>query len=340
MDFSTAYKKSWYGYHFYDIPKGAVNIKEVMQWGYAITVIYNPILGLIKASFVITLIKLKSPNRWINHSLYFIFVINALFTISAPLICAFQCRPVSNYWNGRKNCINGRQYTYGTIGVVLVTDVMVLVMPTWIIYKLQMQLRNKVMIISFLSFGLAVTGIGAYRLYAFSQFFNKNIRNPDGSYSVRQALSNVEVNLAAIGACGATVKWLLGLCIPFFSSQDTKFSKYHSPGGSGFSSERKRYARADLADITRLDDYRSAGRGDMEMNVPGWPNTAYLSAAKGPKTTDFDARSDELRLQGQGYVIKKTFEWDVASGRRTTPPRERESHVKPMGREARPSYVV
>ncbi|KAF1949394.1 hypothetical protein CC80DRAFT_484550 [Byssothecium circinans] len=230
-----SFKLSWYGYHYWDIPR---NIDRVayQKWGFANAVVYNPILGLIKASFVITLLKLRSPNRNINIALWTIFTVNGLFTIAAPLVCAFQCKPVAKFWDRSLpgTCIDGAKYTYGTIGVVLITDVAVLAMPTWILHNLQMPLIRKATYIAFMSFGIAVTGIGAFRLYVFVQLFTKKANNPDASYGMRQGLSNVEVSLATIGACGGTVKWLLGRCIPFFNDKETpRLSKYNNTRSSG-----------------------------------------------------------------------------------------------------------
>lgn len=226
----------WYGYHYWDIPKGAVNVTEYKKWGFANSVVYNPILGLIKASFVITLLKLRSPNRRINIALWTIFTINGLFTIAAPLVCAFQCSPVSKFWNPSQpgKCLDGPKYTYGTIGIVLATDLAVVVMPTWILHNLHMPFRRKAMYISFLSFGVAVTAIGGYRLYVFANLFTKKQMDPDFGYGMSQSLSNLEVSLASIGACGATVKWLLGKFIPFFRDADTpQLSKYNATQSSG-----------------------------------------------------------------------------------------------------------
>jgi hypothetical protein len=199
-------------------------------------VIYNPILGLIKASFVITLLKLRSPNRSINIALWTIFSINGLFTIAATFVCAFQCSPVSRFWDKTQpgKCLDGPKYTYGTIGIVLATDLAVVGMPTWILHNLHMPFRRKFMYISFLSFGVAVTAIGAFRLSVFVELYGAKNLDPDFGYGIRQSLSNLEVCLASIGACGATVKWLLGKYIPFFRDADTpQLSKYNATRSSG-----------------------------------------------------------------------------------------------------------
>jgi len=234
-DDSLAYKKSWYGYHYWDIPEGAVNPTEFQKWGFANAVVYNPILGLIKASFVITLLKLRSPNRRINIALWIIFTVNGMFTIAAPLVCAFQCSPISKFWDHNQpgECLDGPKYTYGTIAIVLITDLAVVIMPTWILHNLHMPFRRKAMYISFLSFGIAVTAIGGFRLYVFAELFGGGKMDPDFGYGIRQSLSNLEVNLASIGACGATVKWLLGKYIPFFRDANTpQLSKYNATQSS------------------------------------------------------------------------------------------------------------
>lgn len=193
-------------------------------------------LGLIKASFVITLLKPRSPDRRINIALWTMFVINGLFTITAPFVCAFQCSPLSKFWDKSRpgTCIDSAKYTYGIISVVLIMDVAVVIMLTWILRNLQLLFLRKLMYIAFMSFGLAVTGIGGYRLYVFVQLFTKKMNNPDASYGMRRGLSNVEVSLASIGACGGTVRWLLSRCIPFPRDDATpRLSKNGASRSSG-----------------------------------------------------------------------------------------------------------
>lgn len=190
---------------------------------------------------------------------------------------------------------------------------------------------------SFLSFGLAVTGIGAYRLWAFYNLYNTNSRNLDATYSVRQGLPNLEVCLASIGACGATVRWMLGLCIPFFAGQETGVSNYSHTNDSGFPREQKHrtYINAERS--------RSNGREAREERpylVPAWKNTSYRTKARGPKTPKEVDKSEE-----QGFVmvnyITKTTEWDVASGRTMTPKKDREKEKMTYEwRHVRPRDVV
>lgn len=45
----------------------------------------------------------------------------------------------------------------------LATDVLILVMPSWMLHDLSMPLGRKLMVIAFLSFGIAITVVGAVR---------------------------------------------------------------------------------------------------------------------------------------------------------------------------------
>ncbi|KAF2015807.1 hypothetical protein BU24DRAFT_408991 [Aaosphaeria arxii CBS 175.79] len=308
-----SFKVSWYGYHYYDVPPGAKDIILILKWNYVNAVIYNPILGLIKASFVLTLIKLRSPNQRINYCLWAIFAINAVFTVAAPLVCAFQCKPVARFWNKSLpgSCLDGPSYAYGTIGIVLITDVMVVIMPTWILYNLQMPIGKKLMMISFLSFGLAVTAIGAYRLYVFHYLYNGFTKNPDSAYSVRQGLSNLEVSLASIGACGGTIKWMLGLCMPFFASEDSRIAKSKRSDRSNSSRERDNRHTPEPDLITTDGDDMELRDQPEDNHGPVWKKVTVRSRNR--PTSRHETPDVEVKPDDQSSTTTRPTEWDASS---------------------------
>ncbi|KAL1796828.1 hypothetical protein ACET3X_005368 [Alternaria dauci] len=211
---------SYAGYHAADIPRGAIKLQQVLLWRYINNAIYNPILGLVKISFLITLLKLRSTNRLIIASLWSLIIINVCFVFAATLGHIFRCQPIHKYWHPEVpgHCANDSQYIFGVIGVTIATDVLVALIPAWILYDLQMSLRNKVGVIVFLSLPLAVTAIGCYRLHRFVLFFSLPNPAAEDPYNVRNALSNIEANLGVIAACGPTIKWILGRFIPYFDT--------------------------------------------------------------------------------------------------------------------------
>lgn len=224
---------SYAGYHAEDIPKGAVNqvdllfvsfptasntfsnsviLTRTIQWRYINNILHNPVLGLVKISFLITLLKLRSYNRWIIASLWTSIAVNIVFIILAVLGGIVKCWPIEKAWHPDipGHCPHRPPYIYGTIGTTIATDFLVSLIPAWIIHDLRMPMKNKVAVILFLSLPLAVTAIGCYRLQMFIAVF----RLPKGMadenpYNVRNALTNIEGNLGVIAACGPTIKWIL-----------------------------------------------------------------------------------------------------------------------------------
>ncbi|KAI8941277.1 hypothetical protein NX059_002507 [Plenodomus lindquistii] len=213
---------SYYGYHVYDIPEGAVDPIVMMKWNYANSVIYNPILALVKTSFLLTLIKLRSQNKWINRCLWATVILNACFAIAAPLACIFQCDPVHKYWDSSipGECADAGAYTVSTSSVVLATDVLILLMPSWILHDLKMPLGRKLMVIAFLSFGIAVTIVGAVRTSVLVKVFVLEEVVADPTYDVSYTLSNIESGLSIIGTCGPTIKYMLSFCFPALKSAE------------------------------------------------------------------------------------------------------------------------
>ena len=119
--------------------------------------------------------------------------------------------------------MNTAQYIFGTISVTIITDALVSIIPAAILIGLHMPRKTKVLIISFLSLGLVVTAIASYRLSVFVRVFSVDdpLQN-ESPYNVRTPLSNIEASLAAIAACGPTLKYILGLVIPILGSSRTK----------------------------------------------------------------------------------------------------------------------
>lgn len=172
-----------------------------------------------------TLINLQAPSIWIRASLWTLFTVNVMFGIAGTLVALLNCRPIPKFWDRTipGSCMNTAGYIYGTISVTIITDAMVSIIPVFILFGLQMPRKTKILIVSFLSLGLVVTAIASYRLSVFVRVFN--MANPlqnESPYNVRTPLSNIEASLAAVAACGPTLKYLLRLVIPVSSSSRSK----------------------------------------------------------------------------------------------------------------------
>jgi hypothetical protein len=122
-----------------------------------------------------------------------------------------MCQPIHKYWKPEVagHCATASQYIFGVIGVTIATDVLVALIPAWLLHDVHMPLKVKAEVIVFLSLPLAVTAIGCYRLHRFIIFFSLPNGTMEDSYNVRNALTSLEANLGVIAACGPTIKWIL-----------------------------------------------------------------------------------------------------------------------------------
>lgn len=194
-----------------------------------------------------------------------------------------------------------------TSSIVLATDVLILLMPTWILHDLKMPFARKLMVIAFLSFGVAVTIVGAVRTSVLVKVFVIGEMVPDPTYSVGYTLSNIESGLAIIGTCGPTIKHIFGFCIPRLRTPDESSSRgynYPPTGGSQGASRSKRYTTGTRNTNLPKDmdkDTSDTGSSTSQMQSNG---DIELGSAVGRVRPGKQPPSSDEQL-----VITKTIAW-------------------------------
>jgi hypothetical protein len=225
-------------------------------------------------------------------------------------------------------------FVIGTVAVVLITDFMVLIMPTWIIYDIQMALRRKIVSIAFLSLGFIVIAIGILRLV----WLTNKFKGIGTSHSVEQSYSALECNIAIIGASGPTVKYLFSFIFPCLKGESRKqSSKYdHSSNTNGISHTRRTRSKYNTEAYDDLDTV-SAQQESYEMKGDWSWRTK----------NDSDAHSDEQRMTMDPGAfndgIVKTVDWTVTSREEAMSMRNKpvvKDGGSESGRAASPTTVV
>jgi hypothetical protein len=298
----------------------------VFKLQYALGVEYNPVICVIKASFMWSLQRLRSRNIWIRRCLWVGQGINLAYMIAAIIATLIPCWPVAKRFNDEipGHCYDSVTFVTANVTIAIVTDFLVLIIPTWMIYDLQMPLRKKLITISFLSLGFIVIAIGIARLIWLLNVF-KGIIN---SHSVEQAYSAIESNVAIIGVSGPTVKYMLGIFIPCFrGSYQKKQPSNYATGSSSNNNNLSRHQRSKYGDL----DSDSIEREEIEMkNDWQWRNK------------DSDAHSDEQRITTDpNDGIVKTVDWTISSREESMLARSTPRASNPNDRTAvQPANVV
>jgi hypothetical protein len=160
--------------------------------------------------------------------------------IGAPLACILQCDPIAKYWDPSilGQCVHPGAYVVSTSSIVLVTDVLVLIMPSWVPHDLKMPLGRKIMVIAFLSFGIGLSIVSAVRTNVPVKVFIVKEEEMDPTYNISFVLSNIKSALAILGTCGPTITQFLSACIPALECEDGR--NYVSRSASVSRRERRR----------------------------------------------------------------------------------------------------
>ncbi|KAF4163587.1 hypothetical protein CNMCM6936_000579 [Aspergillus lentulus] len=228
-------KYMYIGYHVWDVPKdfpAALGAK----FSYATLLLYNPILALIKTSILLFLLRLTGQKVNVRRAIYALLILNGIAMAATFLITMLHCVPIASNWDPvsypNAKCINFANFVTGTACVAIFTDVLVLILPTWIVYNLKIARGQKLMLIGILSLGCISVISGIVRVILLDDY-DRNIP-ADYTYSLLFCISTIEVGLSIIAACAPALKPLFVMIIPkvFSSSKSRTGPQYNRYGAS------------------------------------------------------------------------------------------------------------
>lgn len=273
-------KISWYGYRTVDVPELSVEDRILSdKVFFAQGLLYNPVLGLVKWSIILFLLRLDDARKSIKWTLWGLLVFNIAHMVSVFLVVVFQCSPVHMYWDHHKtdkvvdgqivndnySCIDQASFSLSTAAIAVLTDVAILLVPIAMMWNLRMPLRRKVAVILVLSLGWVVAVVGIIRIKFFVDFWYG--RFPDPSWSLWHTLSGVENNVAIMVACGPAVKACVTRFFPHFfgtsrGSRPTG-NLYYAPGNHELESRSRVNRSAHTSSVAnRTAAVNIHGKGD------------------------------------------------------------------------------
>jgi hypothetical protein len=139
-------KTNFVGIHIADIPKGR-DPTEALIWAYAVQILYNPILTLVKSSVLIFLLRLFGQKDGIRRFIIGLSIINILQMVATFFAVILQCTPISFNWDPTApggHCIDRRILFTFTSSFNIITDLLVLGLPIWIFVDLKIPRGKKI----------------------------------------------------------------------------------------------------------------------------------------------------------------------------------------------------
>lgn len=195
-----------------------------------------PILPLVKASIILLLLRAGSIITWLKKVLYCILV----FTIGSSLIpwflYIFICPPqTGNTWKPRTfgglHCMGRHRMGEMLIWVTcanLLTDLLILPIPFIIVRRMMSaRLRSRLVVLIVFACSLAVTGIGAAKIYLSYRDRLYTLYDPDWTYPIDYCINHIENNVAIIVANipilrGLVTRWVFNFRSEKVTAQDRK----------------------------------------------------------------------------------------------------------------------
>ncbi|CRL22842.1 unnamed protein product [Penicillium camemberti] len=206
---------------------------------------YKLTMNMTKMSILMLYLRIFI-QRWFRITCYVLLVIITSYMVGAFFASVFQCTPVARAWNKTipGSCIDITTNWYANAGFSIATDIIILTLPMYPLYKSKIILKRKIAL-------MIVFALGAF---------------PDPTYDIASSVwTMLEENVAITCACLPMMWMPLARLFPSFFSLDSGTDSYGSSGDR--SSELKAISRPQ-SNWSRLNAHPDT-KGSIAMNQTG-----------------------------------------------------------------------
>ncbi|KAI1429358.1 hypothetical protein F5Y12DRAFT_483018 [Xylaria sp. FL1777] len=207
-------KTNFIGIRWEDIPPH--DFVPGLVWNYAIEILYNPILALVKTSILLFLQRLFGQRPGVRRFIVWLNTANIGMMIGVFFGTVFQCIPINKTWEPtiEGTCIDRRILFTVSSSFNILTDILMLALPLRIFINLKIPKRTKIalMAVFLLGFLTTITSIARLILLVQGLFMLKTTLSADANIGF--VTSAIETNLALITASAPALRPLLRTWFP------------------------------------------------------------------------------------------------------------------------------
>ena len=190
-------------------PPGRNKTDEFLQWLYASSIIYCPTAYFTKVTLLLLIARVFAVKESVSRALHvFVFaLLVAYLPIQAVKIAI--CTPVHSYWdpNVDGHCLDQRRIFLSDLCLAILTDLVILIVPIPLTWRLRMSWGKKLKIMLLLGAGGAATATTIYRLYAVVEF--QKSTDVASDFVLLDILTVVELTIGVMCACLPATNLLL-----------------------------------------------------------------------------------------------------------------------------------
>lgn len=113
-------------------------------------------LAIVKNSILMFLLRLTGTKKAVRYTIFGLIFINTALMVAIFITVIFQCHPISKNWDltiEGGHCLTPGPFYVSTTVLTLFTDILVLVLPFWIVMGLKMARKTKIAVIGIFFLG-------------------------------------------------------------------------------------------------------------------------------------------------------------------------------------------
>ncbi|RSL86735.1 hypothetical protein CEP51_002626 [Fusarium floridanum] len=196
------------GYHAWEIRKP--EYYNWLKWFYASTVVYCPAAFFTKTTILLLMARVFAVERRVSKGIKIFIGCLLLGYIPIEFLRIFTCFPIRTYWDPsvkNAHCLNQRKIFFSSLSLSIVTDLIILIVPIPLTWKLRMPLRKKIKIVLLLGAGGVATGLTMFRTYKAVKFLDSDDITVD--YTPIDILTALEITIGFVCACLPSLNLLI-----------------------------------------------------------------------------------------------------------------------------------
>jgi hypothetical protein len=198
-------------------------------------VTYKAAINLVKCCILLLYLRLFQVVRWFRLSCWALLALVGMYCTASITVTVFQCRPIIRAFDKDTpgTCIDTAKFWFANAGFSIATDVLILLLPMPLVWKLEVPAAQKVALVAVFAVGIFAVITSCLRVTTLDLFAT----SPDNTYNIANVMwTIVEPNVAVVCSClpilrPFVVRLIPGLRTRGKGSRDTP--GYYASGGSG-----------------------------------------------------------------------------------------------------------
>ncbi|KAF7859673.1 hypothetical protein EAF04_008752 [Stromatinia cepivora] len=239
------------------------SISDMVRFFYAAEILYFAQVSFVKISILFFFLRLF-PERKIRAAIWATIILNGIILVLFDMLAAFQCHPISFYWERWDNehfgtCLNINILAFTSAGQSIVMDIWILILPLTQLYDLNLHWKKKAGVGAMLGIGILVTIVSVLRLRWLVNF--ANTQNPTWDYIQVGYWSTIEICVGIICSSMPALRLFLVRVFPRFAGTSHNSTNHSKSLGYGPSNRQ--------SSIPKIQFHNAYKRGNSHTGSSG-----------------------------------------------------------------------